>query len=214
MKEEIRVLIADDHEIFRKGLQEILEEEEDILTAAQAENGEDAVDIALEVEPDVVLMDVHMPGKSGIDAVRQIKDKMETRILMLTVSEDNQDLQNALLAGADGYLLKDTDPHELCQAIRRVAAGESVLSPAVTGNVVEAAAHSWGHESEVALTPREKEVIVLLAEGATTKDIAEKLVISKNTVKSHVHHILNKLEAKNRAEAVARAAKLGFLKQS
>ena len=137
--------------------------------------------------------------------------EMGCRVLMLTISERSEDLMAALAAGADGYLLKNTEPDELAQAIRRVAQGQAILAPEITGQVVQAAVRAVHGEPKVSLSRREREVLAALARGATTAEIAAALVISESTVKTHVRHILEKLEAGNRTEAVARAAELGLL---
>lgn len=211
MSDSIRIMVVDDHVIFRRGVVELLEEQQDLHVIGEASNGIQGVAMAREHEPDVILMDVHMPEGDGIEAVRELKKSANFRVLMLTVSEEDQDLKGALMAGADGYLLKNAEPEELCRAIRTVAAGESVLSTRVTNKIMTAAARAWDRGEQTNLSPREHEVIALLAQGATTNQIAAKLVISTNTVKTHIHRILKKLDANNRAEAVARAALMGLL---
>ncbi len=179
----------------------------------EAGDGPAAVKLARQKRPQVVLMDVHMPGGGGVAAVKALKQEQDVCVLMLTISDNDEDLLGALTAGADGYLLKSAEPEELCRAIRQVAGGRGALSPEVTTKVIQAA--TTGHERSDTLTvsPREREVLVELAHGATTSDIATSLVISENTVKTHVRRILKKLKAANRTEAVARAADLGILSQ-
>ncbi len=211
MSDSIRIIVADDHELFRRGLVEILREQPDFVLAGEASSGPEAVRLYRERQAHIALMDVHMPQGDGIEAVRQLKAQAGAKVLMLTVSDKDQDLIAALQAGADGYLLKNTRPQELCQAIRQVVAGHGALSPEVVPTVMRAAAHSRPSTSGVRLSAREYEVLTLLAQGATTYQIAAALVISENTVKTYVNRILKKLKAANRAEAVARAASLGLL---
>lgn len=211
MTERIRILVADDHLLFQKGLAGLLSEREEFQLVGEASNGQEAVAISREVEPDVVLMDVHMPQGGGVEAVIALKQDPGPKVLMLTISDKDEDLMAAIEAGADGYLLKNTEPEQLYDSIRNVAAGRSVLSPEVTAPVMRAAAESLPSTATVELSPREKEVIKLLAAGATTPKVAADLVISQSTVKTHIRHILEKLEAGNRAEAVGKAAALGLL---
>lgn len=211
MTEPIRVLIVDDHALFRRGLAGLLSEYRDIVLVGEAHNGHEAVALSRQCDPDVVLLDVHMPQGGGLEAVRLLKHESDVRVLMLTISDKDDDLMGAIEAGADGYLLKSAEPDELYQAIKRVAAGQSVLSPEVTARVMRAAVGSHVPQTGVGLSPREREVLARLAQGATSAEIAADLTISENTVKTHVRHILEKLKASNRAEAVARAAALGIL---
>jgi DNA-binding NarL/FixJ family response regulator len=213
MSEPIKVFLVDDHSLFRRGLVGILSEYPDFIIVGEASSGPEAVRRCLLRHPDVVLMDVHMPGGGGLQAVRALKQKSNVRVLMLTISEKDDDLRGALSAGADGYLLKNAEPEQLCQAIRQVASGQGALAPEITGRVMKLAGAYQKDESKVRLSPREKQVMAELSRGATSHEIARKLMISENTVKSHVRHILEKLEANNRAEAVARAATLGLLPQ-
>ena len=211
MSEPIKVLVVDDHVLFRRGLIGLVREQADFLVVGEAGNGLDAVQLALQTQPDVILMDVHMPAGNGVGAVKAIKKESNTRILMLTISQKDEDLMAALAAGADGYMLKSSEPPQLIEAIRQVAAGQGVLSPEITARVMRAAALSQERPSTGGLSPREREVLRELARGATTAEIATALTISKNTAKTHIRRILNKLEASNRAEAVARASALGLI---
>lgn len=213
MADPIRLLIVDDHALFRRGIAGLLHEQPDFNVVGEADNGEAAVVLSSKLKPDVVLMDVHMPGGDGLEAVRTLKQMAPVAVLMLTVSDKDKDLMGALAGGADGYLLKSAEPEELFWAIRQVAAGKSILSPEVTARVMRAAAVRSG-PTAVALSDREREVLGELARGATTAEIAARLVISENTVKTHVRRILKKLDVNNRAEAVAQAAALGLLSQS
>lgn len=209
--ERIRVLVADDHALFRRGVAELLREEGGFELVGEASNGRQAVEMCRSAEPDVILMDVHMPGGSGTEAVRQVKDTSNTRVLMLTVSDKDDDLLGAIEAGADGYLLKNAEPQDLFRGIRKVASGQGYLSPEVTNKVMRRAVDAEVQLLPVPLSPREREVLARLAKGFTTAEIAADLVISASTVKTHVRHILEKLEAANRTEAVARAAAMGLL---
>ncbi|MDX1600704.1 MAG: response regulator transcription factor [Anaerolineales bacterium] len=211
MADPVRVLLADDHALFRRGLLELLAEADEIEVVGEASDGEQAVELAVDLAPDVILMDVHMPGGGGVEAVRRVKSEGEVRVLMLTVSDKDEDLLGAIDAGADGYLLKNAEPEELAAAIQHIAAGRGALSPEVTGKVMRQASKGSGEGNGADLSPREQEVLEHLAQGDTTAQIAQKLVISTSTVKTHIHHILRKLEAANRAEAVAIAARLGLL---
>jgi DNA-binding NarL/FixJ family response regulator len=211
MSEPIKLLVVDDHILFRRGLIGLVREQPDFFFAGEAGNGPDAVQICRRQQPDVVLMDVHMPGGNGLEALQTIKKETKARVLMLTISNKDEDLFGALAAGADGYLLKSAEPEQLCQAIRQVAAGQGVLSPEITSQVMQAAASSQNRQSTTILSRREREVLVQLARGATTTEIAAALVISTNTVKTHIRRILKKLDVANRAEAVARASAMGLI---
>lgn len=211
MAETIRVLVVDDHTLFRRGVVDLLRDEPDFTPVGEAHSGPEALELSQRVQPDVVLLDVHMPGGNGVDAVQDLKQIPGVHILMLTISEKDEDLLAAIEAGADGYLLKGTEPDDLCRAIRQAATGQSILSPEITAKVMRAAAHGWERSAQVSLSPREQEVLAELARGATTADIAATLIIAESTVKTHIHHILEKLDASNRAEAVARATAMGLL---
>lgn len=205
----IRVLIADDHTILRQGLRRILDEDSVLTVVGEATTGEEAVARALELVPDVVLMDVNMPQLSGIEAVRRIRTAHpEIRVLMLTVSNKDQDLMGALKAGARGYLLKNAGARQVIEAIQRVHAGEAILPPTLAARVLdELAAPVPGPEK---LTPRETEVLRLVVQGLGNKEIAVALSISENTVKTHVRHILDKLGLRSRLEAAAYAVHSGL----
>lgn len=211
MSTPIRVYLVDDHHLFRRGLAGLIGDHPDFLIVGEAASGQEALRACAQHRPDVVLMDVHMPAGSGVQAARLLKQNHDVRVLMLTISDKDSDLQAALAAGADGYLLKNAEPEQLFQAIRRVHSGQGILSPELTGRVMRLAGAGPEREPAVSLSPREKQVMAELARGATTAEIAGRLTISENTVKTHVRHILDKLEAGNRAEAVARAAALGLL---
>jgi len=206
----IRVLIADDHTILREGLRRILQENPALTVVGEATTGEEAVTLALELAPDVVLMDVTMPHLSGIEATRRIRlVRPETRILMLTVSDRDEDLLGALRAGARGYLLKNAEARQVMDALQRVHAGEAILPPALVGRVLDELAPPA--PTQEALSPRETKVLELVAEGLANKEIAVTLSISENTVKTHVRHILDKLGLRSRTEAAAYAVHQGLV---
>jgi DNA-binding NarL/FixJ family response regulator len=215
----IRVLVADDHPVVREGFSAIVDVEDDIQVVGQAADGLEAVRMARALQPDVVLMDLVMPHLDGVAAIEQIRAELPgTHVLILTTYADDEHIMAGVQAGARGYLLKDALPDELVQAIRIVAAGGSLLQPAVAARVLDKLSTLMAGEDEPApppplplLTPREQEVLTLLASGARTRDIMETLFISERTVKVHVANLLDKLEARTRTEAVARAIKLGLL---
>jgi two-component system nitrate/nitrite response regulator NarL len=207
----IRLLIVDDHTMFRQGLVSLLQGEAEFQVVGQAAGGQEALRLAGELQPDVVLMDVMMPEMGGVEATRRLLETTpHARILMLTVSEEDEDLLAAIQAGARGYILKNADADALLEAIRRVHAGEAVLSPAVTLRVLQAVrAATPPPAREKPLTPREQEVLWLLARGASNCQIAETLMISENTVKTHVGHILEKLGIHSRHQVAAYVRHLG-----
>jgi len=210
--DSIRVLICDDHALFRRGLIMVLESEDGIEVVAEAEDGEDAVRKAEETAPDVVLMDVRMPRMSGIEATRAIAEAVPTtKILMLTVSDDEEDLYEAVKAGATGYLLKEISIEEVANAIRAVITGQSLISPSMASKLLS----EFNNLSKQAqqkvmvprLTDRELQVLKLVAQGMSNREVAEELFISENTVKNHVRNILEKLHLHSRMEAVVYAVR-------
>lgn len=212
--EVIRVLIADDQALFRRGLFVVLGTEDGVEVVAEAENGQEAVDKARELAPDVVLMDVRMPKVNGIEAAAQIRaDLPSTKILMLTVSDEEEDLYEAIKAGANGYLLKEISVDEVAESIRAVMQGQSLISPSMASkllsefNALVRRAEDRQQFPAPALTNREIEVLRLVAKGMSNREIAEELYISENTVKNHVRNILEKLHLHNRMEAVIYAVK-------
>jgi DNA-binding NarL/FixJ family response regulator len=218
----IRVLIADDHPVVREGFGAIVDVEDDIEVVGQAADGQEAVRLAHDLRPDVVLMDLVMPNLDGVAAIEQIREELpETHVLILTTYADDEYIMAGIQAGARGYLLKDALPDELVRAIRVVAAGGSLLQPVVAAKVLGKLSALMGGEEESAdepasalplLTDREQQILTLLAGGARNRDIAGTLFISERTVKVHVSNLMDKLDARTRTEAVARAIKLGLLK--
>jgi two-component system NarL family response regulator len=214
----IRVLVADDHALFRRGLEMVLESEDDIEVVGEANNGKEAVDLSVDLVPDLVLMDVRMPAaggiSGGIEATQAIKDAVpNTKILMLTISDEEEDLYDAIKAGASGYLLKEISIEEVADAIRQVHAGQSLISPSMASKLLtEFAAMAKKDEEKQQmpaprLTDREMEVLTLVAQGLNNRDIAKELYISENTVKNHVRNILEKLHLHSRMEAVVYAVR-------
>ncbi|HMN66396.1 MAG TPA: response regulator, partial [Burkholderiaceae bacterium] len=200
MSAPIRLLVVDDHTLFRRGLVALLATEADLVVAGEAADAGEAARRARELQPDVILLDNHLPGVTGIAALAGLKEAAPAaRVLMLTVSEDESDLSAALRAGAQGYVLKTIDGDMLAQAIRRTMRGESVVSPEMTGKLVQALRSMHGGEPPAsadplaALSPREREILEHIARGASNKAIARALDIAETTVKIHVQHILRKL---------------------
>jgi two-component system, NarL family, nitrate/nitrite response regulator NarL len=211
MSEEIRIVVVDDHALFRRGLVGLLSEMENFHVVGEASNGEDALEIITEQVPDVVLLDINMPGMSGIETLSALRRQgLKSQVLMLTISQQEEDLLGAIRAGAQGYLLKNAEPETLQTTIKQVMAGKSVLAPEVTGQVFRLVRSGQLGTSTV-LTEREVEVLRYLARGLTTSQTGAEMFISENTVKTHIRHILEKLEVSNRAEAVARASQLGLI---
>ncbi len=207
----IRVLIADDHLVVREGLRTILEVAGDIELVGEATDGAEAVRLAGELTPDVVLMDLRMPNVDGIEAITQIKARYpDLEVVILTTYDDDQDIVQGLRAGARGYLLKDSGRQALFDAIRAAARGESLLPSAVIEKVVAHLSEPRPAKTE-ALSEREQEVLTFLAQGAANKEIAHRLHITERTVKAHVTSIFNKLGVNSRAEAVAVAMRHGLL---
>lgn len=208
----IRVVVVDDHALFRAGLVSLLTEMAEFRVVGEAGNGQEALEVIRRSQPDIVLLDVNMPVMGGIETVTALKRQdQDCRIIMLTISKQDEHLFGAIQAGAEGYLLKNVELEELRSAILRVAEGKAVLSPEVTRQVIKALANKPSLKHEAGLSKREMDVLVCLAQGKTTLQIATLLYLSENTVKTHVRHILNKLEATNRAEAVSKAAQLGLI---
>ena len=212
----IRVLLIDDHTLFRSGVRALLARQADIEVVGEADNGHEGIKLATALRPDVVLLDLHMPGLSGVEALHLLlQDYAGLAVVMLTVSEDASDLTQALRAGARGYLLKNINAEFLIQAIGRAAAGESVMSEAMAAKLMEqfrlgaspaAPAPSEGDK----LTPRGREILTFLARGDSNKEIARSLALAESTVKIHVQNILKKLNLSSRVQAAVFAVEHGL----
>jgi len=210
--ETIRVVIVDDHALFRRGLDLVLSEEPDIKVVGEAADGIEAVHRAEEMAPDVVVMDVRMPRSTGIEAARRIRERLpDTKVIMLTVSDSEEDLYASVKAGASGYLLKEISIEELADAVRAVARGHSLISPSMASklltefNALVQQAEERHRSFLPSLTDRELDVLKLVAKGLSNREISEELYISENTVKNHVRNILEKLHLHSRMEAVVYA---------
>ena len=214
----IRVLIVDDHALFRRGLIQVLLGEDGIEVVGEGDDGEDAVRKAEELVPDVILMDVRMPRVSGIDATKRLAESLPAaRILMLTVSDEEDDLYEAIKAGAAGYLLKEISIEEVADAVRAVMQGQTLITPSMASkliqefnNLAKRAEARYSFPSPK-LTERELDTLKLVAQGLTNREIGEELSISENTVKNHVRNILEKLHLHSRMEAVMYAVKENLL---
>lgn len=215
----IRAMVVDDHALFRRGLVSVLDEEPDIDVVSEAGDGEEAVRLAAELHPDVVIMDVMMPHTSGIDACPRIREAVpHTRFIMLTMSDDESDLFDALKAGATGYLLKAISVTELAEAVRAIVKGDSFINPAMATKLIGEFAELAKQESAPPsrpsipeLTRRETEVLKLLARSLNNREIGERLFITENTVKNHVRKILEKLQVHSRTEAAIYAVRAEYV---
>ncbi len=214
----IRVLIADDHQLFREGLTRVLNEAPEITVVASASNGEEAVARAAETRPNVILMDLNMPVLDGVEAVRRLHvTQPQSHVLMLTVSEQEQHLFAAIRAGARGYLLKSMASDDLIEAIRRASLGEAIVAPVMAAKLLAefaalSSATEWRESGGENLSPREREVLRLIAQGLSNKEIGSALSLSPHTVKAHLRSILDKLQLRNRAEVAAWAARQSLTK--
>ena len=207
MTETLRVMLVDDHEVVRQGLRALLEAEEDIEVVAEADSGPGAVSLASVHQPDVVVMDVRMPGGSGVEACRAIRDERpDAQVIMLTSFSDDDALFNSIMAGAAGFVLKQIRGRDLVDAIRTVGAGKSLLDPDVTQRVLERLRKAKFDEKDpklARLSPQEERILDLVAEGLTNREIGERIHLSDKTVKNYVSTILQKLEVARRAEAAS-----------
>ncbi|MBK9021071.1 MAG: response regulator transcription factor [Sulfuritalea sp.] len=208
MTESIRIIIIDDHPLFRAGVAHSLGVEPDFTVIGQAENGEDGIDLAKSLRPDVVMLDVSMPGIDGIATAARIAAALpETRIIMLTVSENEDSLMAALKAGAHGYVLKGVSSIELRAIIRRVAGGEAYVTPLLAGKMLTELSRPSGPAYLEELTKREVEVLELLSQGLANREIGERLHLAEKTIKHHISGILQKLQVRSRTEAAIIALK-------
>lgn len=208
MTELIRILIVDDHPLFRAGVAHSLGVEPDFAVIGQAENGEDGIELATTLRPDVVMLDVSMPGIDGIATAARIAAALpETRIIMLTVSENEDSLMAALKAGAHGYVLKGVSSIELRAIIRRVAGGEAYVTPLLAGKMLTELSRPSGPAYLEELTKREVEVLELLSQGLANREIGERLHLAEKTIKHHISGILQKLQVRSRTEAAIIALK-------
>lgn len=210
--DKICVAIVDDHTMVRQGLKQILELEDDITVIAQASNGEEAINIARTEQPDVILMDINMPGMNGLEAIKEMKDeKISSKIIVLTIHEDRDYLFKTLHMGAEGYVLKDADPNILIEAIRSVNTGQSYIQANMTKELVKEFKRVTHNNKEKSkpnnLTSREIEVLELIAEGMINREIAQKLFISEKTVKNHISNIFKKINVSDRTQAAVFAIK-------
>ncbi len=215
MTERIRVLIADDHTLFRKGVRTMLEAEEDMQVVGEAATGQEALEQARALMPDVILMDIKMPDLDGVAAARVLHREMpHIGIIFVTMFEDDEFVFRGLQAGGRGYILKDADPETMLRAIRAVSHGESLLGPTIAQKVLRQFAALPGRQAPLVdeLTPRELEVLTLIAEGHPNKEIAQKLSISEKTVKNHINNIFSKLHVYDRTQAMLYAIRKGLVK--
>jgi len=212
----IRILLVDDHSLFRSGIKALLESQDDFDVIGEASDGLEGVKRAKQLQPDVVLLDLHMPGTSGLEALQILnEDVPKAEVLMLTVSEDGQDLIQALRSGARGYLLKNSEIDFLVNAIHQANKGESVISPQMAATLVEAVREPIiepeAAKQTIKLTPRESQIIVMLASGESNKGIARTLDLAESTVKIHVQGILRKLKLTSRVQAAVYAVEHGLV---
>lgn len=209
--ENITTMIVDDHELIREGIKQLLELEEEIDVVAQAGDGEEAITMAMEYMPDIILLDINMPKMNGIDVLRRLKDLgVKSKIIMLTIHKDREYLLETMKIGANGYVLKDSDAEGLVRAIRDVKSGKTYIQPSIASLLVDDLSNKESNKDVLkinSLTKREYEVLTLIAEGLSNKDIADKLYISEKTVKNHVSSIFKKIEVNDRIQAAIFAFK-------
>jgi two-component system nitrate/nitrite response regulator NarL len=215
MSEKIRVLLVDDHVLFRSGVRTLLERSDDFEVVDETGDGLEGIKRARSLKPDVVLLDLNMPGFSGLEAVKAIvEENPEVRVLMLTVSEDAADLMDALRSGASGYLLKNIEMEELVSAIRRAASGDSVVSPQMTAKLIQGVRDQPRMSDKVVerdrFSPRERDILTCLARGESNKEIARELDLAESTVKIHVQNIFKKLGVTSRVQVALYAVEQGF----
>lgn len=216
MMEALRILLVDDHALFRSGISSLLQRHPEFSVVGEAADGLEGLKLATALQPDVVLLDLHMPVLSGLETLRMIKEKQPaTCVLMLTVSEDAEELIEAIKSGANGYLLKNVAIEAFLDGLRRVSQGEAVISPQLMGklmNGIQARPAADAAERE-SLSSREREVLALLASGASNKELARQLDVSESTIKIHIQHILRKLNITSRVQAAVYAIEHGYAKR-
>jgi DNA-binding NarL/FixJ family response regulator len=214
--DRLRILLVDDHDLFRKGIARLIDSQPDFQVVGEGRDGREALEQARRLQPDVILMDIAMPNWNGTQATRRIKTEMpRVHVVMLTVSDDDEDLFAAIRAGASGYLLKSVKPEELFRSLRGVPRGEAAISPLLASKVLREFAR-LDQPAPVpgaveGLSPRETEVLALVTEGLINREIGERLHIAENTVKNHLRNILDKLHLNNRAQAAAFAVRHGLV---
>lgn len=200
-----RILLVDDHTLFRRGIANLLTSRSNVVVVGEASDGWEALEKARELGPDLILLDLRMPGLGGIKIIQRLKEVVpKTYIIVLTISEEDEDLFQSIREGANGYLLKDLTPEELFQAIKRTLQGEAVISPRMASKMLTEFSRRLYHPGTQPLrqlTSRETEILQLLAEGARNKEISARLHISGSTVRNHIHHIIGKLHVQNRVQA-------------
>lgn len=218
--EKLRILLVDDHVLFRKGIASLIANRQDLTVVGEAEDGVEAVRVARQTLPDIILMDVNMPRQNGLETVKIIKGEMpHVNIVMLTVSDNDGDLFKAIKYGAKGYLLKNLEPQQLYDMLDKVRNGEAAISGAMAAKILQEFRQPDSVEEKEAdavdeLTSREVEVLEQVVTGATNKEIADRLSITENTVKIHLRNILEKLHVKNRIQAAVHAVREGLIKDS
>jgi DNA-binding NarL/FixJ family response regulator len=212
--ERIKVLLVDDHSLFRRGVASVLAGQEDMEVVGEAADGIEAIEKARKLTPDVVVMDLEMPNCGGLEASQVLQTELpQINILVLTVSDKEADLFSAIKAGAKGYLLKNAEPEEITQAIIHIAKGGVIVSPSMAEKLLTEFRTGEGHKEEEAasgLSHREREVLQLVAKGASNKEIGNSLLITENTVKTHLRNIMDKLHLANRSQATAYAIRMGL----
>mgnify|MGYP002712578665 CR=1 FL=1 len=221
LQRPLRILLIDDHTLFRSGIKALLQRQNDFEVVGEAANGLDAVKRAIALQPDIILLDLNMPGMSGKAVLNALQEEaVRAKVIVLTVSENAEDLADVMAAGAQGYLLKNIDASHFIDALRRVASGETIISPEMTVRLVSAMRAKETPPSNTPsdallarLTPREREILAALAEGASNKEIARQFDLSESTVKVHVQNILRKLECQSRVQAAVIAVEAGLGRQ-
>jgi len=211
----IRILIVDDHALFRGGVHALLQRHHEFEVVGEAADGLEGYKQAKQLAPDIVLLDLHMPGISGLEALKMMREEMpSTCIIMLTVSENAEDLITAIRTGANGYLLKNMDMLAFVESLRQACTGEAVVSPQLAGKLMAGLQSGAGNPAEnETLSPREREVLALLAQGASNKELARRLTVAESTIKIHIQHILRKLNLTSRVQAAVYATEHGYAKR-